>query len=85
MNENFLSCHIVILSTHRGQWFIFSILSSFETFYIMIQGYFRRTINFVYENPKEFEKMDTIEHHYSLSSLIGQNDERALIWLYISS
>ena len=51
----------------------------------MIYEYFRRTDNFVYENPKEFQKMDTIAHHHSLSSLIGQNDERGVIWLYIRS
>ena len=51
----------------------------------MIQESLRRTADFVYENPEQFQKMGTIAHYYSLSCLKGENDQMALICLYISS
>ena len=51
----------------------------------MTQKSLRRTANSVYENPEQFQKMNTIGYYYSLSCLIGKNDEMALIWVYISS
>ena len=53
--------------------------------YLMIQESLQWTTDFVYENPEQFQKMGTIAHYYSLSCLIGRDDEMALIWLYISS
>ena len=51
----------------------------------MIQESLRRTADFVCENPEQFQKMGTIAHYYSLSCLIGENDQMALICLYRSS